>query len=148
MGEKTTFESRTGKLECAPDEVYDFAADIRNFERFVPSDKRSSLEIDHDSCTVRVDMLGIVKIRISEKIRPEKVVFAGNAPQVNDFSVVLDIFKSDNGKAEAKVTLLAELNPFMMMVASGAARQFLETLITEMEKFRDWKDVREGSQSL
>lgn len=148
MGEITTFKSRTANLECIPEEVYDFVTDIRNFERFVPSDNKSSLEIDHDSCTVKVNMLGNVKIRISEKIKPEKVVFAGIAPQVNDFSVVLDIFKSNNGKAAAQVTLQAELNPFMKMVASGAAIQFLETLITEMEKFRGWKEVRGGSQSL
>jgi hypothetical protein len=142
MGEISTFESRIGRLECSPDEIFDFVADIRNFERFVPSDNRSTLVIDHDSCTVRVDMLGNVKIRISEKTRPEKVVFTGNAPQVNDFSVILDIFKSDSGKAETKITLLAELNPLLKMMAAGAARQFLETLVVEMEKFKDWKDIR------
>jgi len=142
MGEITTFESRIGRLECSPDELYDFATDIRNFEQFVPSGNRSTLEIGHDSCTVRVDMLGNVTIRISEKTRPEKVVYAGNAPQVNDFSVILDIYKSELGKAETKVMLQAELNPLLKMVASGAASQLLETVIVEMEKFTGWKDVR------
>lgn len=145
MGELSTFESRTGRLDCTPDEVYNFISDIRNFERFIPSESSSSFKINQDICTVRVDMLGNVKIWISEKKKPERVVFAGNAPQVNDFKVVLDIINAETGKAEAKITLLVELNPLMKMVASGAASQFLETLIVEMEKFRDWKDIRQGS---
>ena len=148
MSEITTFESRTGKPECTPDEVYNFVTDIRNFERFVPENNRATLEAGQDSCTIRVDMLGNVKVRIAESIRPRKVVFEGNAPQVNDFSLKLDISAAPSGMAEVKVTLLAELNPLLKMMAAGPARQLLETLVNEMEKFKDWNNIRERNQSL
>jgi hypothetical protein len=40
-----------------------------------------------------------------------------------------------------KVTLGADLNPMMKMMAVKPIRQFLEMLIDEMEKFTDWRNT-------
>jgi hypothetical protein len=33
----------------------------------------------------------------------------------------------------------ADLNPMLRAIASGPIDRFLETLVTEMENFREWK---------
>jgi len=55
------------------------------------------------------------------------------------------LYISDNGKnpADVKVSLNADLNPMMKMMATKPIGQFLEMLIKEMESFRDWKDTKE-----
>jgi hypothetical protein len=83
-----------------------------------------------------------VNVRISEKIKPGRVLFSGNALQVNDFSILLNILSTGTDRSEVKINLTAEMNPFLKMIAAEPARQFLETLIKEMEKFRDWKNIR------
>ena len=45
--------------------------------------------------------------------------------------------------ADVKVTLSADLNPMMKMMASKPIGQFLEMLINEMESFRGWKETKE-----
>jgi carbon monoxide dehydrogenase subunit G len=142
MSEISSFESRTGKLDFGGKEVYNFVTDIRNFERFIPEGSVSNIKIEHDSCSFQVTMLGDVNIHIREKTENSKVIFAGNALHLNDFSLTMNISCLDESHSEVSVSLLAEMNPMLKMVAAEPVRQFLETLIREMEKFRDWANVK------
>jgi carbon monoxide dehydrogenase subunit G len=140
MSTISTFKSRTGKLDYTMEDVYYFVTDLRNFKRFIPPGTISDLKMEEDSCSFQVSALGIVNIHIGEKVMYNKIVFSGNALHVNDFSLIMDLRDAENRHSEVKVTLNAEMNPVLKMVASEPVRQFLETLIQEMEKFRDWKN--------
>jgi hypothetical protein len=71
-----------------------------------------------------------------------KVVFAGDALKKNDFSLVLHISDNGNHSPEVKISLKAELNPVLKMMAAKPIGQFLEKLINEMETFKGWKDIK------
>lgn len=143
MSDVTNFESRRGKLTCTAAEVYNFVTDIRNFERFIPKGTISDWHAEKESCSFSVSMLGTVSFTLAEKEMNTKVIYNGDALKKNDFSLVLYI--SDNGKnpVDVKVSLNADLNPMMKMMATKPIGQFLEMLIKEMESFRDWKDTKE-----
>jgi hypothetical protein len=135
------YESRSGSLSCTSREVFDFVTDIRNFEQFIPDGTINNWQSDRDSCNFSVSMVGTVSVRIEKKEPYNKVIFNGDALKKNDFSLVLDIKDNTNEKAEVKVLLEAELNPILSMVANKPIIQFLEMLIVEMEKFREWKNI-------
>ena len=136
------YKSRIGTLSCTPGEAFYFVTDIRNLKQFIPGGTISNLMVEKDSCSFDVSMLGTVNINIAEKKMPDSVTYSGRALNINDFSLVLDISETENNKANAAVTLLADMNPFMKMVAEKPILQFLETLINGMEKFGGWKDVK------
>ena len=138
MSTISTYTGRSGKLDYSAEEIYNFVTDVRNFKRFIPGDSVSDLKIEKDYCSFRVKMLGEVRIRINEKIFPAKVVFAGSAQQINDFSLILDIQTTGQKKAEVNVKLSAEMNPFLKMIANEPVKQFLGKLVEEMEKFTEW----------
>lgn len=142
MEDLSTFESREGQLTCSPKEVYDFVTDIRNFQRFIPEGAAKNIKIEKDSCSFSVNMLGEVKINILEKTEYDKVIFSGNALHLNNFQLVMNIHSLQDEDASVNVILSAEMNPLLKMVAAGPVRQFLETLIKEMESFTDWKNIR------
>jgi hypothetical protein len=148
MSELSTFESRTGKLGSSAEDVFNFVTDIRNFERFIPPNTLGNVNLAEDSCSFQVSMLGTVNIHIREKTLYNEVVFSGIVPQVNNFSAVLKIKSTDKKRSEAKVILLAELNPILKMIAAEPVKQFLETLINEMEKFTGWTDTTKHNQPL
>ncbi|MCX6302132.1 MAG: hypothetical protein NTW82_08095 [Bacteroidia bacterium] len=148
MTEISTFRSRTGKLNCSGKEFYDFVTDIRNFERFISPDILSNLKAEKDSLSFQVNMLGAVNIRITKKTMYNRVVFKGENQQVRDFSLIADILDQGKENTEVNVTLEAEFNPMLKMVAAGPVKKFLETLIDEMEKYKGWKDTKEQNQFL
>jgi carbon monoxide dehydrogenase subunit G len=143
MTNQSTFESRSGKLTCNAEEVFAFVTDIRNFERFIPKGTINNWIAEKEWCSFSVSMLGTVTVRLAEKKEYNKVVFTGDAMKKNDFSLVLNISDNNKNPTEVKVTLTADLNPMMKMMATKPIALFLEILIKEMENFRDWRDTIE-----
>jgi len=134
------FVSRTGSLTCTPEEIFDFVTDIRNFRQFVPEGSVDNMQIEKDSCSFRIPQMGNVDLYLSEKEPYRGVTYKGTAFKSQDFSLQLNITGNKSGKAEVDVKLIAELNPFMKMIAAEPINRFLETLIQEMEKFTGWKN--------
>ena len=145
MSEISTFESRTGKVNCTSEELFHFLSDIRNFERFIPGDKFSDIKMDKDSCSFSVSMMGKVNIRIGERKAYSEVVFSGNAMYVNDFSLAVKFNDAGFSHSEVNLSVFAHLNPFLKMLAADPISKFLETIIKEMEKFNGWRDIRRDS---
>jgi hypothetical protein len=142
MDDTLYFESRTGKLTCPIEDVFNFMTDIRNFEQFIPQGTISNWQAEKESCSFSVSMLGTVNFMIAEKEMYKKVVINGDALKKNDFSIVLQISNNGINLAEVKVSLKAELNPMMKMMAANPISRFLEMLIYEMENFNGWKDSK------
>ena len=130
-------------MTCNAEEVFKFVTDIRNFERFIPKGTINNWNAEKESCSFSVSMLGTVTVRLTEKENFTRVVFNGDALKKNDFSLVLLISDRDKNPAEVKVTLNADLNPMMKMMAANPIARFLEMLIKEMENFREWNVTRE-----
>jgi carbon monoxide dehydrogenase subunit G len=138
MGDVSKFESRRGVVDCTPQEVYSFVTDIRNFSRFVPEGRINNLKIEPDECSFSVSMIGNVNFRIDEKTPYSKVVFSGSALQSNNFTLELHIEDSVDHNSYIKIFLEADMNPIVKMMANEPVKQFLESLVTEMENFTDW----------
>lgn len=139
MNYNSRFESRPGSLSCLAIDVYNFTTDIRNFEQFIPEGTIRNWQASQDSCSFQVPPLGTASVRIIESVASSIVVYSGDALQKNDFELVVKISENDKKLAMVSLVLTAELNPVLKMMATGPIEKFLETLITEMEKFDKWK---------
>jgi carbon monoxide dehydrogenase subunit G len=142
MSDFSYFESRTGKLTSSAEEVFGFLTDTRNFERFIPNDTITNWQAEKESCSFNVSMLGTVSLRLSENEKYKRVVFHGDALKKNDFEIVFHITGYNTDPAEVKVSLKADLNPVLKMMAAKPLGQFLEILIKEMENFNSWSDIK------
>jgi hypothetical protein len=143
MAELSYFESRTGKSDFSSGAVYAFVTDVRNFERFIPEGTVSNWKAEKESCTFTVPILGTVGVRLIDKEINKRVGFEGDAMKKNDFSLVLTIIETGVDSCEVKVSLKADINPMLKLMAAKPIAMFLNKLIDEMEKFRDWRNVRE-----
>jgi carbon monoxide dehydrogenase subunit G len=143
MGNLSYFESRSAKLTCTPEKVFNFVTDIRNFEQFIPSEAVSNWQADSDSCSFNVSSIGSVNLKLVQKEKFNLVAFKGDALRKNEFDLELHINRKSNDLAEVKVSVNAELNPIMKMIAARPIGQFLEMLIDRMEKFDGWEKTKE-----
>jgi hypothetical protein len=137
------FESRKGKINGTSVEVFRFVTDIRNFERFVPEKTVTNWYAEKESCSFSVPMAGTVKVRLAESVEYSKVIFKGDALKDNDFSLSLFIAENNANYTEVTISLDADLNPMIKMLATAPVNQFLEMIVKEMENFSDWKNIRE-----
>jgi len=137
------FESRPGNLSCTARELFIFVTDIRNFEQFIPEGVINNWNAEKESCSFNVSMVGTVNLKLVEKEEYSKVVYDGDALKKNDFSLTLNIINNEKNLANVTVSLSADLNPMLKMMASKPIVQFIERLIDEMERFRGWKETKE-----
>jgi carbon monoxide dehydrogenase subunit G len=147
MTDLSNFESRAGKPDCTPDEMFSFVTDLRNFERVIPQGTVSDWEASKDHCSFNVSKMGNVNLRIVQQESPSLVAYKGNALGNNDFNIIVHIKRNTKEKADVKVTLNAELNPMIKMVAARPIGQFLEMLVDRLEGF-SCRDFQEYTQPL
>ena len=141
MSETSTFISRKGIAGYSPEKIFNFAADIRNFKRFIPANAISGLVAEKDSCRFSVSMLGNVEVRIKEKTEFSLIVYSGTFLQTNTFDIYLYLEQDSDQNTELFMEVKAEMNPMLKMIASEPLKRFLENLITEIENFKGWDDV-------
>jgi len=135
------FKSRTGKVAADRHDIYSFVTDLRNIERFVPGEMAENLKTEADSGSFSVPMVGTVSVRITEREPVSRVVYGGDALKKSDYELSLLMNEEPDNSTSVTVTLDADLNPMLKMVASQPIAKFLESLISEIENFRGWKDI-------
>lgn len=133
-------------MSCTGAEFFGFITDIRNLGQFIPEGSIKNWNATADSCSFGAPPLGTVKVRISEKMPFSLVSFSGDALQKNDFNLNIQIINNEIIPAEIRLILIANLNPVLKKMASGPIEKFLETLISEMEKFDKWNETFIESQ--
>lgn len=145
MTDNSKFESRIVNLSCTPAEVFNFITDIRNFEQFIPEGNIKNWQASDDNCSFQVPPFGTASVRISERNPYSVVSYAGDALQKNDFELIVHISENMKKLADVSITLTAQLNPVLKMMAKGPIERFMETLVSEMEKFEKWNSKTTGS---
>jgi hypothetical protein len=143
MASDTSFESRRGILACKPEEFYTIISDIRNFEQFVPPENIKGWKAEAESCSFQIPPFGSATVNITGKVPYSLIVFYGKALQDNEFTLKVNITERGPESSEVKLELNAIMNPMLRMMAAGAIGQFLEKLITEMEKI-NWQTRFKG----
>jgi carbon monoxide dehydrogenase subunit G len=138
MANLSQFSSRTAKLSCSGDDFFSFITDMRNFGQFIPSGSAKGWHADEESCAFTMPPMGEILLKILSKTRASAVSFSGVVLVTTAFTLHVSILDDENSKANVKLLMEADLNPMLKMMASGPIDKFLDTLVTEMENFREW----------
>ena len=126
----TTFESTIKKAECNDTEIFGLLSDLNNIDKIkdkIPQDKITDLEFDADSCRFTVDMAGQIGLKIIERDPSRIIKFAADQSPV-DFNLWIQLKQVGENDTRIKVTVKADLNPMMKMIASKPMETFVDKL--------------------
>jgi len=131
----TKFESRIGKLNTSGEKAFVFLSDFRNFSRFIPEDKVKEWEASADQCKFTVDGIGKAGLKIIEK-EPDKLIkISGDGTAGLEFFFWIQIKEIDEKDTRIKLTIKADLNPMMKMVAAKPLKSFVNLMIDKIEEY-------------
>jgi carbon monoxide dehydrogenase subunit G len=126
----STFESSVKLIEAPQQKVYDMLSDLNNLEKAkdqMPSDKLKDLRFDRDSVSVSVAPLGSLTLRVVEREEPKTIKFeTANSPI--PFNMWIQLLPASEESTKMKLTVKAELNPFIRGMVSGPIEQGLEEI--------------------
>jgi hypothetical protein len=139
MANVSQFNSRMASLSCTGEEFFSFITDLRNFGQFIPARSVNEWHADENSCSFTMNPIGEIALKIFSSSPFSAVSFSGNVLVTTGFMLHVSVAEDEGRKANVKLLMEADLNPMLKAMASGPIERFLETLVTEMENFREWK---------
>ncbi|HYX07474.1 MAG TPA: SRPBCC family protein [Bacteroidales bacterium] len=129
-------ESRVGKLSYSAQKTYNFLSDFNNFKSLIPPDRISDFESTVDSCRFKVTGIGEAALKIIEKEPNKLVKVAGEAMGKVGFKLWIQLKELAEDDTRIKLTVEAELNPMMSMVANKPLKNFVDMLVDQIEKIK------------
>ena len=126
----STFESSIKLIEAPQQRVYDMLSDLNNLERVkdkLPAEKIEDLSFDRDSVSVSVQPVGSLTLRVVEREEPKTIKFeTANSPI--PFNLWVQLLPASETTTKMKLTVKAELNPFIRGMVAGPIQQGLEKI--------------------
>ena len=130
FGGDSKFESSIKFVPYPQEAVYRNISDLRNLEKVqdrIPEDKVNDLTFDEDTVGVNVAPVGELKLRICEREEPKCVKFETVQSPV-PFNVWIQVLPVDEASSKMKVTVKADLNPFIKSMVEKPLQDGVEKI--------------------
>ena len=124
------------QIPYSQEAVYRNISDLRNLEKVrdrIPEDKVKDFSFDADTISINVPPVGELKLRIIEREEPKCVKFE-TAQSPVPFNVWIQMLPVDEQSSKMKVTVKAELNPFIKGMVSGPLQDGVEKIADALAK--------------
>ena len=126
----STFESSIRQIPYKQEAVFNILSDLSNIERIkdkLPKDKLEQMTFDSDSISVSVNPVGQIKLRIVEREVPKCIKFE-TADSPVPFNLWIQVVPSSDNASKMKLTIKAELNPFIKGMVKKPLMEGLEKI--------------------
>ena len=129
-GGESKFESSVKQVPYPQQAVYNNISDLRNLEKVrdrVPADKVKDFSFDQDTLSINVAPVGELTLRICDREEPKCVKFETVQSPV-PFNVWVQVLPVDENSSKMKVTVKAELNPFIKSMVEKPLQEGVEKI--------------------
>lgn len=126
-------ESPKINVEKSPQEVFDFLADIKNFEALMPENISKFEVLDDNKFLFALKGMPEIILKKKEIIPPNKIVLGAAGGKI-DFALVANIVEVKTGSSEVQLDFSGDFNPMMAMMIKKPITKFIETLVTSIPK--------------
>lgn len=132
---ESKFESAVKQIPCSQQSVYARLSDLSNIEKVkdrLPEDKVKDLSFDRDSVTINVAPVGGITLKIIERDEPKCIKFT-TAQSPLPFNLWIQLLPVTDASCKMKLTIKAELNPFIKGMVAKPLQDGLEKIADTLE---------------
>lgn len=129
-----TFESSVRQIPHSQQAVYNMLSDLSNIDRVkdrIPADKLNDLTFDADSMSISTPM-GAVKLKIVDREEPKCIKFETEQSPL-PFNFWIQILPVTDTTCKMKLTIKAELNPFIKGMVSRPLQEGIEKIADALQ---------------
>lgn len=129
-----TFESSIRQIDYPQERVYGLLSDMNNIDKVkdrIPEDKANGLTFDANSIGINTPM-GAVKLVIVEREAPKCIKFE-TAESPLPFNFWIQILPVSETTSKMKLTIKAELNPFIKGMVSKPLTEGIEKIADALQ---------------
>lgn len=128
-------ESKIGKIASTDERIYNFLSDFNNFRDLIPTDKLQNWQADETSCRFTINPIGETGVKIIEKEPYKLIKLTGIDDSKFNFTFWVQLKQIEENDTRIKLTLQADLNPMLQMMAKKPLQEFLDKLVDQLSKY-------------
>lgn len=132
------FESSVKQIASPQQVVYDTLSDLNNIEKIrdrIPADTLKDLTFDSDSITMSGSPVGNLRLHIVERQEPKCIKFETEQSPI-PFHLWIQLLPVTETTSKMKLTIEAELNPFIKGMVSKPLQEGLERIADALAMIR------------
>lgn len=126
-------ESPKISVSKSPEDVFNFLADVKNFESLMPENISKFEVLGEDKFLFALKGMPEIILKKKEVIPPNKIILGAAGGKI-DFSLIANITEVDAASSDVKLDFTGDFNPMMAMMIKGPITKFIETLVTSIPK--------------
>jgi hypothetical protein len=124
----TSFESAIKQVGYPAEAIYSLLSDFNNFEDVVHNERIKNWQSTSDTCRFSIDGVGDMGLRIVEREPFSTLKYTADGKTPFNFYLWVQIKEVATGDSRIKLTIKADMNPMMKMVASQPIQKFIDML--------------------
>lgn len=125
-------ESKITKITSSDERIYNFLTDFNNFKDLIPADKIQNWQADENSCRFSINPIGETGVQIIEKVPHKLIKLTGIEDSKFNFTFWVQLKQVAENDTRIKLTLNADLNPMLQMMAKKPLQDFLDKLADQL----------------
>ena len=126
----TTIESSEAIVNKNAQDVYNFLSDFRNFEKLMP-EQVVNWKADENECSFTIKGMASLGMKIKNKT-PNSLIEIESSGKTPFGFVMKCIIADRQSQSVVKLTLEADMNPMLKMMAERPLTNFLNLLVTRL----------------
>ena len=124
------FESTVREISYSQTAVYNTLSNLENLSKIkdrMPADKVQGLVFDNDSVSIEAPMVCNIQLRIIDREEPKTIKFESVQSPI-PFNFWIQILPLTDTSSKMKLTLQADINPFMVAMVKKPLSEAIEKL--------------------
>jgi len=125
-------ESPTITVNKSANNLFDFLTDVKNFETIMP-ENTDTFEATDDSFIFALKGMPKIKLKLTEKVGPTKIVLASAAEKF-PFTLTGNIKSITENSSSINLIFAGDFNPMMAMMIKNPLQKFINNLAENLSK--------------
>jgi carbon monoxide dehydrogenase subunit G len=128
-------ESNIVTIPHSDEKIYTFLTDFNNFKNLIPANRIENWKSDENGCTFTVNPIGDTGVRIIEKEPFKLIKLRGVEESKFNFIFWVQLKPVAGNDTRLKLTLEADINPMLEMMAKKPLQEFLNKLADQLSQY-------------
>lgn len=120
-------ESPKIQVSASQKAVFEFLADVKNFEKIMPDSIEKFESLDQNSFLFQLKGMPVLKLELKEKIDASTVILGAKSDKL-PFKLKADIEETSESTCEMQLLFEGEFNAMMSMMIKSPIQKFINSL--------------------
>ena len=126
-------ESPIVSVQKSDNELFEFLADVNNFEQLMPENIEKFEVYTNNSFLFVLKGMPEIRLKLQEQVRSNKIILGSDLEKF-PFTLTKNISRLDESSSEIQLVFNGKFNPMISMMLKSPLQRFINTLTENIEK--------------